>query len=272
MSASTSPDNITYPTSTDSFGPLETAFATMAASIQTALSATKTYRTADLNSLNGLTGMASGAIATVIEGGALFDYNGTIWIQVTNSVFATTTLRDSAYLKATGAYKVITARATVSADGITYGYFGTVWAPFSGALAGCRVTTNVAGATTPATPGQFAIVPWATSTYDPQAMHSNTVNNSRITVPWSGYYRIKGKLSFSTGATGALQIAISNAPLAETTTYVQFATGAFADPCADTVVFLTAGQYVEIWMGSTTASISLFSARCYFEVFFVSGV
>jgi hypothetical protein len=39
MSANTTPDNITYPVSTDQVAPLETVFATMAASIQAALSA-----------------------------------------------------------------------------------------------------------------------------------------------------------------------------------------------------------------------------------------
>ena len=63
MSASTTPDNITYPVSTDAFGPLESAFATLATTVQTALNNTKTYRTADHVSLAAIIGMASGALA-----------------------------------------------------------------------------------------------------------------------------------------------------------------------------------------------------------------
>lgn len=106
MSASTSPDNIIYPVSTDAFGPLETAFATMATSIQTALNSTKTYRTADLNSLAAITGMATGSLASVIEGGAIFAYDGTLWQQKTQATFASSGVRDTAYAKATGSYKI----------------------------------------------------------------------------------------------------------------------------------------------------------------------
>ena len=128
MSASTSPDNITYPISTDAFGPLETSFATMATSVQTALNNTKTYRTADHISLNAMTGMASGALATVIEGGAIFAYNGTIWIQETPAYFASLGARDTAYAKASGAYRVLNAQVIRTDKGRTEQYFTVVTA------------------------------------------------------------------------------------------------------------------------------------------------
>lgn len=131
MSASTSPDNIVYPVSTDSFGPLETVFATLATSVQTALSATKTYRTADLNSLGAIAGMASGALATVIEGGATFGYDGTLWQQKTEALFANTTIRDSAYAKAGGAYRIApTARVVVA--GVRQEWNTLGWSPVGG--------------------------------------------------------------------------------------------------------------------------------------------
>ena len=128
MSASTSPDNITYPISTDAFGPLETSFATLATSVQTALNGLKTYRTADHISLAAITGMATGALATVIEGGAIFDYNGTIWVQSTPATFATNTARDTAYAKATGAYRVLNAQVMRTDKGRTEQYFTAVTA------------------------------------------------------------------------------------------------------------------------------------------------
>ena len=131
MSASTSPDNIVYPTSTDSFGPLETVFATLATSVQTALSATKTYRTADLTSLAAIAGMASSALATVTEGGATFGYDGTLWQQKTEALFANTTIRDSAYAKAGGAYK-ISPNARVVVAGVRQEWNTLGWSPVGG--------------------------------------------------------------------------------------------------------------------------------------------
>lgn len=148
MSALTSPDNITYPVSTDSFGPLETVFATMAASIQTAFSNTKTYRTADQNSLLAITGATSGAIATVIEGGAIFSYDGAIWQQKSVATFATTGARDSAYAKASGGYRVAGAQVRITTSG-----YVTQWQPSTGvwrvADAGMVpiIPTSVTGAT-----------------------------------------------------------------------------------------------------------------------------
>jgi len=46
MPANTSPDNITYPVSTDQVSPLESVFATLAASVQTALTTLKARVTA----------------------------------------------------------------------------------------------------------------------------------------------------------------------------------------------------------------------------------
>lgn len=145
MSASTSPDNITFPISTDSFGPLETAFAVLATSVQTALNGTKTYRTADHTSLAAITGMAPGALATVIEGGAIFDYNGTIWIQSTPAIFATTSARDTAYAKAGGAYRVLGAQVRITAGGYLtqWSTISSSWRSVEAGLV--RIVPTVAG-------------------------------------------------------------------------------------------------------------------------------
>ena len=151
MSASTSPDNIFYPTSTDSFGPLETAFATMASSVQTALNGTKTYRTADHTSLAAITAMASGALATVIEGGATFGYDGSVWQQKTDAIFASTANRDTAYAKAGGAYRV-SPSARVIITGIRQEWNGSAWQSVSAMMSvipasvgGTTVVSSIAG-------------------------------------------------------------------------------------------------------------------------------
>lgn len=96
---------ITYPTGTDQVAPLHTVFATMATSIDTALGKI-IFRPADLAALAAITGMLSGDIAIVAEGGALFEYNGTAWAQKTEAHFASATTRDTAYSKANGVYRV----------------------------------------------------------------------------------------------------------------------------------------------------------------------
>lgn len=122
MSGTTSPDNIFFPTSTDSFGPLETNFATMAASMQTALNNTKFFRTADLNSLNALSASVGGTPVGVIEGGAIFMSNGSAWIQTTSAMFASTAGRDAAYAKASSTYKTDNAVVFVAGVGQQFRY------------------------------------------------------------------------------------------------------------------------------------------------------
>lgn len=124
MPANTSPDNIVYPVSTDPVAPLETVFAALANSVQTALNK-HPYSVADLTALAALTTIPTGSIAQVTEGGALFRYTGSSWIQATTAVFASTAARDTAYAKASGAYRVAEALARVGS--LTYRYTGTAW-------------------------------------------------------------------------------------------------------------------------------------------------
>lgn len=150
MSANTSPDNITYPVSTDAVAPLETVFATMATSVQTALSNFRSSKlnlvVADLAALALVTGMSVGQLAIVTEGGAVFEYNGTTWVQQTIAQFSTTGARDTAYAKASSAYLVAwTAQALITSTGQNLQYNGSAWVnPFSSGL-NPIVPTSVAG-------------------------------------------------------------------------------------------------------------------------------
>lgn len=101
---------ITYPTGTDQVAPLHPVFATMATSIDTALGKV-IFRPADLTALAAVTGMIAGDVAQVIEGGALFEYDGTSWTQRTPARFASAATRDAAYAKASAAYRVQGAEA-----------------------------------------------------------------------------------------------------------------------------------------------------------------
>lgn len=150
MSANTSPDNITYPTSGDAVSPLETVFATQAASVQAALTSFRNTKlslvVADLTALAAVTGMSSGQLAIVTEGGAVWEYNGTTWVQQTIAQFATTSARDTAYAKASGVYLTAwTAQVLITGTGQNLQYNGSAWTnPFTSGLMPI-IPTSVAG-------------------------------------------------------------------------------------------------------------------------------
>jgi hypothetical protein len=135
MSANTTPDGITYPVGTDAIAPLHTVFAVMASTMQTALNNRTWLKTvADLNGLAALTGMPTGAQAVVNDGCGVFQYNGTSWYQIDSGRFATTTLRDTAFAKASGAYLVswmVQCYVTANAGQFTV-YRGAAWVALSG--------------------------------------------------------------------------------------------------------------------------------------------
>lgn len=129
--ANTTPDNIYYPVVGDQMNPLAGKFALLASSVQNALNA-HPYNPSDLTALAALSGMSSGSLAVVQEGGAVFEYNGTAWIQITEARFATAAARDTAYAKASGAYRNTNARARLADRGYVTAYFGTAWGGVGG--------------------------------------------------------------------------------------------------------------------------------------------
>ena len=83
MPANTTPDNIQYPVSTDNIAPLETVFASMANSVQTALNtrAIKSYRWANTAARNAQAGMAAGDVGYQIDDKTSWTYSGTAWVR-----------------------------------------------------------------------------------------------------------------------------------------------------------------------------------------------
>lgn len=114
---------ITYPTGTDPVAPLQTVFSTMATSMDTALGKI-VFKPADLTALAALTGMATGDLASVTEGGAIFRYSGAVWEQKTFATFASVAARDSAYAKAGGVYRTQGATAYRTNAGYIERYYG----------------------------------------------------------------------------------------------------------------------------------------------------
>ena len=73
----------------------------------TTLEARVTHRPADLDALAAIAtgGLLSGDLARVTEGGAVFVWTGAAWLQVTKAVFANAAARNTAFAKASAAYR-----------------------------------------------------------------------------------------------------------------------------------------------------------------------
>jgi hypothetical protein len=118
---------------------------------------------------------------------------------------------------------------------------------------------------TSATPNTLTAVTWNAETYDPSNMHDNTTNPSRIIIPagWSGYYSLKANLRFNTvSAATSAQFTVNGTGLVDT---FQYSTGA-SSLTLSTDFFLNAGDYVEVFMQSASATIGLFTFNCSFSV------
>jgi hypothetical protein len=85
MSANTTPHNITYPVSTDGVAPLETVFATMASSIESAMTAQDALRQipaylwTNTAGRTGQAGMVNGSTGYQQDTGTSYVYDGTTW-------------------------------------------------------------------------------------------------------------------------------------------------------------------------------------------------
>lgn len=80
--ATTSPDSIYFPSATDQIAPLETVFATMASSVQAALSNTRAkfnYRWSNAAARNAQTGMRIDDEGYQVDTGVTYRYDGSSW-------------------------------------------------------------------------------------------------------------------------------------------------------------------------------------------------
>jgi hypothetical protein len=68
-----------------------------------------------------------GEQAFVVEGAVYMSWSGTVWQQVTTATFATTGARDTAYAKASAAYRVARVRALDTASNTEFIWTGAAW-------------------------------------------------------------------------------------------------------------------------------------------------
>ena len=158
---------------------------------------------ADLAALALLTGMTTGNLRVVQEGGALFEFNGTAWAQQTEATFASSAARDSAYAKASSAFLTAGARVRRTDKLWTEQYFagGTLpagWFPVYGNLPIMTRTRAAAYSfTTTDTPMPFdtQVIGDSTGTI--------TYSGSTFTVAQAGIYEYEALVTVPSGSTYA---------------------------------------------------------------------
>lgn len=150
--AVTSPDNIWTPDSGDEYA-LTVDLAAMADTVQDALNLRGTLVVSDLDELNAVASPHPGAVAVVLELGAIFRYSSAaVWVQATEASFSGAAARDTAYAKAGGVYKASGALVHRTDKGWTERWYPSSvvpiegWVPESGHLP--QAAFNCAGALT----------------------------------------------------------------------------------------------------------------------------
>jgi hypothetical protein len=116
----------------------------------------------------------------------------------------------------------------------------------------CVATQATFQALTTGTPTAIAC---DTTVTDPYGMHSNTVNNSRIVCPVSGYWQQLGTVTIATNATGArtLQGAHSGTPIGyANVSSAGFSATSWSAQVATDAFFASAGDYFEVDANQTS--------------------
>lgn len=141
MPAPTTRYNLPHFDDSSAFDPIQAPFNAISDALEGSLDAAFP-RAADLTALAAITGMPNSALARVTEGGALFSYDlaTTKWVQQTRAVFASDAARDSAYAKASGAYRTGGAEATTNTG--LHRYATASWAGGVGTVGTGTVTID----------------------------------------------------------------------------------------------------------------------------------
>lgn len=118
----------------------------------------------------------------------------------------------------------------------------------------CRLTTTAT--TTTGTAFTWSSVAFNAEMYDPTGMHDNATNNSRITIATTGYYRLAGRSRTAANTGLGVQFAVSGTAVADTDNWAAYVTGpGVADASTTATLYLTAGQYVELQVVASSATV-----------------
>lgn len=127
MPTTGAPSSVWYPDDQAPIAPLENLFLQLATSVNVAFTNGGVNKVADLAALGAISG-ALGDAYKVAEGGAIFIHDGTKFVQRTPAAFSSAANRDTAYAKASGAYRVPGATAWRSDANSIDRFVGTAWA------------------------------------------------------------------------------------------------------------------------------------------------
>lgn len=134
----------------------------------------------------------------------------------------------------------------------------------------CRVGKSAAQTTSSSANTDTGVI-WDLETYDPQTIHDNVTNPTRVTIPagWSGYYSLKTSMRFVSSANYVLKFAVNGTALLDTTSGAQAVSGVGAYMTLATDYFLNAGDYVEVFMQSSVVNATMTNAFCSFSLSFI---
>lgn len=204
MPAPTTRYNLPHFDDSSAFDPIQAPFNAISDALEGSLGAAFP-RAADLTALAAITGMPDSALARVTEGGALFSYDlaTTKWVQQTRAAFASDAARDSAYAKASGAYKVANS-ARAATDTGDYTFNGTNWAPLNITGVFTRSSNFTVGTS-------IAAVPFTTAATQRGLIWSASSNPSRISPVVAGHFLVSGMWQINSTGTATVQVFVNGA-------------------------------------------------------------
>ena len=137
-------------------------------------------------------------------------------------------------------------------------------APAGGAVFnGAKVYNNTQAALSLSS-GTPAAFPFTHEVFDTNAYHDNSTNNTRLTVPTTGYYLFTGELQFANPVGTSVSTFKAYLKLNNTTDYGFFyyerypvdssANRDYTIPLGAIVLYLTAGDYVELYLAQQSGS------------------
>jgi len=210
MPTTGAPGNVWYPDDSDPVAPLEDLFLELATSVNVYLaSGGKIHYVADLAALSGLSNVVERDLALCDEGNFYLSYNDGAWVQVTTATFASAAARDTAYAKASAAYRVKGARVYRTDFEWVEEWFSTTsvatagWFPISGAFP--QIEMTLSGQSWPNNSGTIvggSGRAW-TEVRDPQAIHDPSTNPTRITPKNAGWWRFDLDCYWVSNGTGS---------------------------------------------------------------------
>lgn len=124
-----------------------------------------------------------------------------------------------------------------------------------GAFSGCRAYKS----TTQSIGSSPTVVTFDLENYDTDTYHDNSTNNSRLTVPSTGYYRITASAPTATNTAFRASLRVDGTTTIQATGGGNAGASADNGPLITTDYYLTAGQYVEFlvaYLSSTSNALS----------------